>query len=638
MVGIFGGFGSDSTIFEAMAKRLSHRNLYGHVLINAQNISLGTGKTVHGANLFFEDPSGRLSIVLDGQFDNYRAIRDELEQGSIHFQSQNHAELFCHAYHVWGIEKALVKLEGSFALALFDAHQNCFYLARDSFGTKPLYCFQDNDNFYFASEIKAFWALENFQPKLNQEALALYLALGYVPPPLSIFAQVYKPGAGEFLRFAEGKWEIIAYYQIPMNTLATPVPYPEARQTLRELSEKALLAQSRHRVSPAILLSGGLDSVAVLALMKHLGIAPEHSLTVGFQFKGQDSDEKYNVDLAYAELAAKTYGTKHHSIKIDSKRIAESLPQMIYHLDEPIAEQSIIQVFYASAVAKSFGIAEFLTGSVVDEFFGGYGQSDRQLDYFFKLPRAFRQHLLAPIMNVLPALQELSPKILADEPSQRYLEWMRFYRSDEIAALLAMPSEEIEAKLSNVLNPILNRHEAKYFADRSAYLNASLWISEQSNIAHEKMSMSMGIEMLSPLQNRDLAAFAFRLPLEYKLKGNTLKHIFKDAVRDLVPKEILERPKHAFVPPLALWLRQQNRLRAVVEKYLSSDNLQAAGLCNPQIVLQMWEEHQSKKANHYRKLWGLVVLHIWYDNFIKESETQALDLDEILAACQIESL
>jgi asparagine synthase (glutamine-hydrolysing) len=301
--------------------------------------------------------------------------------------------------------------------------------------------------------------------------------------------------------------------------------------------------------------------------------------------------------------------------------VGDLLPHLIYQMDEPIAQHSVIQTMYVSALARHTGIPVLLSGDAGDELFLGYNhyQADQALGRFLALPRLLRQRVLIPFMERFSRWRELARKARQDEPAARYLEWMRVFTQAEAQSLLCDSKQSALAPdiMRQMLLPFLTAPHTSDFADRIAYTSLRLWIPEDSNMRVDKMSMLMSIEARAPLEDHRLVDLALRLPSRYKLRGGTFKAVFKDAMKDFIPQRILDRPKWGFIPPTSDWLRTV--FLPLVETYLSPDYVRAAGLVEPELVSRWVTEHMAKTGYHLKPLWSLLTLHLWHAMYIDGS-------------------
>lgn len=629
MCGIFGQLHpeqADPALIHRMAQCLAHRGPDGYSVHQDEKLAFGAGRlaiidlAAPPGVVFNEDR--RVSIVFNGEIYNYRTLRAELENAGHHFYTKTDTECIVHGYEQWGVA-VLDRLRGMFALAVWDGES--LLLARDRMGEKPLYYLRrENGEFLFSSEIKAFFEHPEIRPQVNPDALAYYLTLGYVPPPLTMFAGIQKLAAGEFLRVTPHEMHKARCWHPVMSTRHSALNYTDAVKSVRESVIEAVESRMISDVPVGALLSGGVDSSAVVAIMQRAIKQPLHTFTVGFDFPvGSPGDAKFNVDAHYAEKAAKHIGTQHHRITIKDTHVAEIVPHLIYQMDEPLAQHSIIQTAYVAALARHTGIPVLLSGDAGDELFLGYThyRADRVLERFLSLPNILREKMLLPLMARLPRFAEWARKAKTESPAARYLEWMRVFSLDSASSIISDSERAacVRTTLNNLLNPLLAEPDTDTFADRIAFTSLKLWIPEDSNMRVDKMSMLMSIESRAPLEDHHLTELALRLPLPYKLRENTFKAVFKDAIRDFVPPEILTRPKWGFTPPTSDWLR--THLRPLVDTYLSRDYVAAVGLCQPEQVTKMVDDHLNKRAYHLHSLWALLTLHLWHALYIDGSLT-----------------
>ncbi len=305
--------------------------------------------------------------------------------------------------------------------------------------------------------------------------------------------------------------------------------------------------------------------------------------------------------------------------------MAALLPHLIAAMDEPIPQHSMIQTAYVAALARVSGVPVLLSGDAGDELFGGYThyRADVRLERYLKIPRLLRKSVLTPLLDHAPVngARKLAQKSRSTDPVKRYLEWMRIVDPERFPDLLCDPmwAGRRHEVIGRALRPLLDTPQTDRFADRIAYTSLSLWIPEDSNMRVDKMSMAMSIETRAPLQDHHLIDMAFNIPLDYKLRSGGFKTVMKDAVADLIPAEILARPKWGFTPPTSDWLR--TILRPLVDRYLSRDYVEAVGIFRPDVVAQLVDDHMSKRRYELWTVWPLLVFHLWHALYIDGSLT-----------------
>lgn len=640
MCGIYGQFnlhGADPALIERMAHCLQHRGPDGYGTYHTGPLAFGAGRLAiidlaAGTQPIFSEDR-QVAVIYNGEIYNYKALRAELEVLGHRFATQTDTEVIVHGYETWGID-VLCRLRGMFALGIWDESNGYLWLARDRLGEKPLYYTTNTDNFLFASEIKALLEDNSLLRKVNSEALPYYLTLGYVPPPLTMFQGIEKLAPGEFLRISREGVCKQQYWQPHMDTSA-PISYVDAVRQVRQALIEAVEMRLMSDVPIGAFLSGGLDSTAVVAIMARALRQPIRTFTVGFAFaeNGEKAERKYNVDARYATLASRRFKTDHHTLLIkEGPHLATQLTQLIYAMDEPIAQPAIIQTAYVSALARQNGVPVLLTGDAGDELFAGYHayRADQVLTKYLRLPGVLRNNLLTPLMEHLPArfdaLHKLASKSRVPDSVHRYLTWMKIMELDSLPGILANRQLATSAykRLDQILRPLLDSPRTPHFADRIAFTSLNLWLPEDSNMRVDKMSMAMSVESRAPFEDHKLVELALRIPLEHKLRQGDFKAVLKSAVADLVPPEILAREKWGFRPPISEWLR--THFRPLIENYLSPKHV-LGEYFQPEAVSRIVEAHIAKHQYELWSLWPLLVFHLWHALYIDGS----LTLDHKLA-------
>jgi asparagine synthase (glutamine-hydrolysing) len=631
MCGIFGHYkpgGADPALVERMAVCLSHRGPDGYGTHHAGDVAFGAGRlaiidlAADAGPIFSEDR--RVAVAYNGEIYNYKALRTELERLGHHFATLTDTEVIVHGYESWGVD-VLGKLRGMFALCIWDSVHDRLVLARDRLGEKPLYFTWMGGEFLFASEIKALFEHPRLPREVEPTALLNYLALGYVPAPLTMFAGIEKLSPGEMLILDRGEAQRHRYWQPIMDT-TQPMDYAESVRRVREALIEAVEMRLMSDVPIGAFLSGGVDSTAVVAIMGRAMGRPVQTFTVGFEMGDAKSNAKFNVDSPFAARAAEHLGSDHHSITIQHDvPLTELLPQLVYQMDEPMAEQAVIQTAYVAALARLTGVPVLLTGDCGDELFAGYRQfrTDRVLERYLQIPGLVRSTVLTPLLEHLPArfdsARKLAEKSRDVDPVRRYLAWRR---NIELERLPDLMSNTHEAKrgyqvVSASLLPLLNAPRTRHFADRIAYTLLGSWIPEDSNMRVDKMSMLMSTEARAPFEDHHLVELALRIPLGNKLQNGGFKMVLKDAVSDFVPRDILERSKWGFIPPISIWLR--TLLRPLVEEYLSPERVAAAGFFQPEAVTRLVDAHIVQNQYEVWPVWTLLIFHLWHAMYIDGS-------------------
>jgi asparagine synthase (glutamine-hydrolysing) len=629
-----------------MGKVLRHRSPDGSSTYHDDQLAFGATRlaiidlSAPSGVLFNEDR--RVAVVFNGEIYNHRALRAELEACGHRFATRTDTEVLVHGYEAWGIQ-LLERLRGMFAFAIWDGSQ--LFLARDRLGEKPLYYAQWGGDFYFASELKALLNSPKAARQLDQQALLCYLTLGYAPPPLTPFTDIRKLGAGEYLLVTTGGVRKERYWRPPAEPEeARPMPYPEAVRRVRQAIETAVENCLISDVPVGIFLSGGVDSSTTAALAARTLGSQLQTFTVGYDYpQGSKEDLKFNVDARYAELVAKRLGVQHHVIRIvQDERLAWLLPHLIYSIDEPMPQPTFVQVAYVAALARQRDVPVMLNGEASDELFFGYDhyRSDYRLAQYLRVPALLRNALLNPLFQRLgkrfPTLLHLAERATITEPLARYLTWVQLTAPQRYSSWLQGADERTaqmhQQIIASIVMPLLMTPRTRYFTARIPYAELNLNVAEHINMRLDKMSMMMSVETRSPFQDHPLAELALSLPLHYKLSVQRTKIVLRDAVRDLLPEEVLRRPKWGFFSPVSKWLR--GALSPLVERYLAPKNVAEVGLFKPEIVQEIVQAHKRGKRYEMWALWGLLVFHIWHALYISGT----LKLAEPLSPSQLTAL
>jgi asparagine synthase (glutamine-hydrolysing) len=564
-----------------------------------------------------QNEDGRVWVVLNGEIYNYQELRKELEKGARHsWRTTSDTEVLLHLYEEYGPEEArtyLNRLRGMFALSIWDANRKTLLLARDPVGKKPLFYAETSDGLVFGSTIKALLQDERVSRRVNQVAIQLYLRLGYIPAPLTAFDGIHKLPAGHFLLADSGGIQKIAPYWASSFEPKWQLPEEELKRLLLEKLEESVRLRMISDVPLGAFLSGGVDSSAVVAMMSRLSSQPVKTFSVSFE--GQAGDES-----VYARQVAELFGCDHTELQVKIR--PESLPEIVGHFEEPFADAAAIPTFFMSQVARRH-VTVVLNGDGGDEDFAGYTLKHQSYSWAeaLRLPGVARAGILSlakalPVWeseSSLPYRARKSIRILGTSDWQRNLALMEVFAPGELAAGNGN-SHKADAGFE-----LLQTHwrAAREFRglDRELYFSFALHLPEQLLVKVDRASMAWGLEARSPLLDREFVEFCARIPAGYKLRGRETKYIFKQALKDILPADILSRRKQGFIPPLGGWLRRE--LRSLVEESLLVEDSFVSRLLSPAVVHRIVREHLDGQKDHQRRLYTLLNLELWERLFIR---------------------
>jgi asparagine synthase (glutamine-hydrolysing) len=555
-----------------------------------------------------------VTIVFNGEIYNYRDLQRELESHGHRFKTHSDTETIVHAYEEFGA-RCVGQLRGMFAFAIWDARERELFIARDRAGKKPLYySITAGGTLMFGSELKSLREHPEFRGEISLDALDAYLTFGYVPDPLTIFRNVHKLPPGHHLTFKDGHEHVERYWDFPY---AEPQQNPvrseaECLDELRALLDEAVRLRLESEVPLGAFLSGGVDSSTVVGLMSRHASQPVKTFSIGFH------EDSYN-ELKYARIAAQRFGTDHHEF-IVTPDICEIVDDLVWHFDEPFADSSAIPTYMVSKLARQH-VTVALSGDGGDELFAGYTRYalDRKRSGFANLPRVVRQGLMQPLGRSLPygAWGRNYLHNVALDPLDRYIEDVSVFTRLNKPALY---TEDFRRRLGQSetaehFREIAMRARAGDALDPLLYLDSKTYLPGDILTKVDRMSMAVSLEARVPLLDHKLIEFVCtRIPASMKMKGLDTKHIFKRAVRDLVPAEILDRPKQGFGIPIDQWINQQLRQR--VRGTLSEPRTMQRGYIEPRYVKLLLDEHERGRRDHATELWTLFMLELWHRKFV----------------------
>jgi asparagine synthase (glutamine-hydrolysing) len=607
----------------AMTATLRHRGpddlghyLAGPVGLGHRRLSIIDLATGHQP-LSNEDES--IWIVYNGELYNYPEMRAHLEKAGHRFATRSDTEVVVHAYEEYGVQ-CLKAMNGMFAFALWDGPRRRLLLARDRVGIKPLYYARLPHCLLFGSEIKALLAHPHLERRLDLTALNLYLSLEYVPTPYSIFAGVKKLPPGHFLVMegsdirVERYWDLHLDHSEPRDRRSLNDCIAEVRQLLHDAVAMELIAD----VPVGVLLSGGIDSSAVAAMMTKASSLPVPSFSVAF-------DDPSFDESAHARLVARHLGTEHHEFHLSADTALDTLPEITAGLDEPLGDSSIIPTYCLSRFTKQH-VKVALGGDGGDELFGGYStlQAHRLADYYQRLTPAWLRRLVEPwVLEKLPvSFDNLSldfklRRFLRDyelSPVVRHHRWLGSFTSEEKARLFTPAAADFREGVEDMVEGHARRSRTLDPLNQVLYCDLKLYLEGDILVKVDRASMANSLEVRVPLLNRLLVEYAASLPHAFKLRGLTTKFLLRRALEGFLPESILWRGKKGFNVPVARWFA--GPLKPLLEDVLSPERLRRQGLFQPDYLDTLMKEHQARRRDHRKLLWTMLAFQLWYENWM----------------------
>jgi len=611
------GLADRRRLLELMTDLLRHRGPDDEGYHVDEMVALGMRRLsiidLHTGDQPVANEDGSIRLVFNGEIYNFRELRDHLEAKGHRFSSQSDTEVLVHGYEEHG-DAVLSLLNGMFAFALWDAREQRLLLARDRLGIKPLYYYAQADQIVFGSELKAVVAYPGVPRELDLIALDQYLTLEYIPAPRTIYHGVSKLRPGHKLVFQEGTARVAPYWQLEKVPL--PEDEGELRAHLKELLRDSVRLQMVSDVPLGAFLSGGIDSSTILAFMSELSDEPVRAFSIGFE------DATYD-ELPYARLVANRFGA-HHVERVLPSDVHDLAEKLIRHFDEPFADFSIFPTYLVSQLAREH-VKVVLSGDGGDEIFGGYETYLAQsLDRYYRLiPHGLRATLLPSMLD------QISPgrakKGLLNR-AKRFVEggslpsglqhsrWMMFMSGEDKRSLYHEAfSNHVESEgVADLLRSWFERVAGLPQLSQQQFVDIHTYLPDDILTKVDRMSMAVSLEARVPLLDHRLVEFAWSLPSRHKVHRMKTKVLLRQAMTDILPADVLRKPKEGFSIPIKHWLR--GPLRPLMQDLLSSSKLREGGLFREECVQGWIGEHLAGKANHSHRLWALIAFQLWREN------------------------
>jgi asparagine synthase (glutamine-hydrolysing) len=577
-------------------------------------------------------------ITYNGEIYNFADLRSELEGKGYRFSSDTDTEVVLHLYEEEGPD-CVKRLNGIFAFAICDtrAATPVLFVARDHFGVKPFYYWYRGRQMAFASEIKALLEVPGIRAELDPEALHQYLTFLWVPDPKTMFRDIFKLPAGHCAVLKAGELSLTKYWDLtfPPKNQWYPQSEKSLAQEIRERFRHSVEAQMISDVPIGAFLSAGLDSSSIVAMMSRVTSRPVRTYTITFPRKYRVGETTLDDPDVAARLARKI-GCENQQIVVEPD-VAALLPQLTWHMDEPTADPAIIPAYLVCREARKQATV-LLSGVGGDELFAGYRKhvAHYWAERYRCLPGMFRGALEPAILN-LPALRGTAlkgPARLAKKmarsaslsPAERFVMNCTYLDQEQKAGLY---SEELAAQLEGADPATQHRNCFAQvghadFLNQMLYLDTKIFMASLNLTYNDKMSMASSVEVRVPFLDRELAEFvAWNVPPHLKLKGAlrpTTKHIFREAMKNILPREVLQQPKAGFAAPVDYWLAHD--LREMVDDLLSESQIQKRGLFRPERVRALVDEQRRGTNDWSMQIWQFLTLELWARVFLDGGSRQ----------------
>jgi asparagine synthase (glutamine-hydrolysing) len=616
------------TLLKKMADTISHRGpddegyyISGSVGFGFRRLSIIDLNTGHQP---LSNEDGTVWIVFNGEIYNYQELREMLRSRGHVFRTTTDTEVIIHLYEDYG-EKCVERLRGMFAFAIWDERRHTMLLARDRVGIKPLYYWRGENAIVFGSEIKSILANPEVVPEVLPEVVDRFLTLYYMPGQETLLQGIFKLPPGCYMLVVDGTVTIRPYWDCDFKSI--PRTDKEAEEQLIALLEETVQLHMMGDVPVGFLLSGGVDSSAMLSLAAGKTKHALNSFTIGF------ADSCVTDERPYAKLVASSFGTEHHEMTIGPREFSDFLPSYVRHMEEPVCEPPAVALFYISQLARGF-VKVLISGEGGDEAFAGYSNY-RWLFWLEGLKR-----LPSPWSGLLKAMSGGAAYLSGSHKITKYRQLFGTPFESYYYSRTSSPFHYFNSHCSDVytedflqyvnkeqsLGPIrdcLQKHKEMDVLSKMLYVDTKTWLPDDLLVKADKMTMANSVELRVPLLDHKLLEFAASLPRNLKLRGLTTKYIAKKALRSRVPKEILGRKKAGFPVPYEHWIR--GALRDWLSEILLDRETVGRGYFRRYAVEQLISDN--KESGRYSKeLFSLAVLELWHREFLGSKRLASLSL------------
>jgi len=589
-------------IIKAMTDRIEHRGPDGEGFYLDDNIALGHRRlaildlTTGDQPIYNEEKD--VVVVLNGEIYNYQELREELKKKKHKFVTKTDTEVLVHGYEEWG-HNLTKKLRGMYAFAIWNKKEQELYMARDGWGIKPLYYYQNGKTLMFASEIKAFLDHPDFIKEFNDEILSAYLCFNSVPTEETFFKGVKRVEPGNQLIYKDNNLEIERFFKLEFDEQNTNL-----EKSAEEINEAMTDSVKRHfhaDVEVGSLLSSGVDSSYIVSIGK-----PNKTFTVGYD------DPKYN-EINYAKDLADKLGVQNISKKITQEEYIKNFPKLMYHMDEPLADPSIIALHSISELA-SHHVKVITSGEGADELFGGYNtyQEEVNQSWYMKIPFPLRR-LASMIAGIFPEVRGFNFIYRRGKHLKDYNIGLGRVFRDEEAMKIVKPKNQIHTK--DIVKPFYEEYKNNSTMVQRQVIDFYFWLVRDFLHAVDRSGSMFGIEARTPFLDEKVYNIARKLPVSSKINKETTKIALRKAAEKVIPNESYKKKKLGFPVPLREWIREDDLYNDIKDKFNSKV---ADKYFDTKKINKLLEDHKNGKKDCYKKVWAIYTFIVWYNQYFEE--------------------
>jgi asparagine synthase (glutamine-hydrolysing) len=555
-------------------------------------------------------------IAFNGEIYNFLELRSSLQAEGYQFNTHTDTEVILALYGKYG-EKCLEHLNGMFAFALWDKEKKELFVARDRMGKKPLYYYFDNENIFFASELKALFVLPNIPKTVRVDAVYDFFAYQYIPDPKTIFENIYKLEPGHFITINASGLNKKEYWDISFAQTSNDSE-EKLKADLTKLTDYCTKSRMVSDVPLGAFLSGGVDSSGIVALMAKNSESPITTCSIGFD------DEKYN-EVDFARSVAEQYKTNHHEFTVH-QNVKDELDHIVSFFDEPFADPSLVPTYFVSELAKQ-KVTVAIAGDGGDEVFAGYEKYsvdnvENQLRQ--KFPSIVRRNIFPPLAKLAGCIKarpfSRAKSLLTSlsvEPAMGFYITNSFMSDDIWNSLV---NENMKSNLngyhpSKITIDAYNKADGPDHLSKVLYTDMKTYLPGGILVKVDRMSMANSLEVRAPILDYKLVEFAAKIPSKFKFNDGEKKYILKEIFKPFLSDNILYRKKMGFSVPLADWLRGE--IKEIAEDCLFNREGGLVSYFKQETIQKMWLQHQNKQIDYSAPLWSMLMFQMWWDKYMK---------------------
>ena len=597
----------DHSVIHPMLEVIKHRGPDNHGILGGDNFIAGMRRLsiidIEGGHqpIFNEDQS--IFTFFNGEIYNYIELRDKLEKLGHTFISKSDTEVIVHLYEEYGMA-FIYQLNGMFGIFLADLNTNEFYIIRDHYGIKPMYYSTQESTFIFASELKSILKSGFVSKEINSEAISNYFNYLYIPSPKTAFNSIQKLEAGHYLKISTKGVEKNKWYSLHDFIIPTSKSRNDLKDEIRYLLENSIALQMRSDVPVGAFLSGGIDSSLITAIASKNTKLPLSTFSVGFTPTEFD-------ELPYARKVSEHYHTNHHELIVSSEDAIKELRNIMWYMDEPIGDSAILPSFLVSKLAVS-NVKVSLSGLGGDELFGGYERYKpikSKLERMHYIPVVVLNSLKPILKNMLPNFTE-QVEYYKSSNAEKYHRKVTQMNVDMISRITGTMQNEIY--YGDDLMKIYNKYSGSDELNQRMYTDIQMYMNDQLLQLTDRVSMANSLETRVPFLDHRLVELSLSIPSHFKINLKDTKSILKEAVSDLLPNDILYRPKWGFAAPYKTWTLT-NAMKELIEQTIDGE-LVSDGILDKKGVKDFLGNKEMVER-YSTWVWPIIALEMWYSNY-----------------------